>query len=293
MNDKKNILYIGNCQVSAIQHLLNLDPNLYDQNYICPYQTNISDIQKNQLITNSDIVITQPISDRFGELSVNNIARIKKQNTKMIVFPSCYMRLYYFDSFYYYHKDIHLKIPHDYHYNKIIESFFNNYTIDKCINEYIYNPNLKTKQELIDLYNIDIEQIKTRTTHYCKINNDSNIYILDITNFIEKTFKEKLLFYTFNHPTGVLLEYIALLIKENLDLNTQWPKCTDVLADSKGILYSCMQNILNFDIKQFPPNIVNYKNIEDIIQFYHTSYKTQGLTNEDTEAGAHRDPITI
>lgn len=293
MNNKKSILYIGNCQVNAIQHLLNLDSNLYDQNYICPYQTNISDIQKNQLITNSDIIITQPISDRFGALSVNNIARIKKQNTKMIVFPSCYMRLYYFDSFYYYHKGIHLKIPHDYHYNKIIESFFNDYTIDKCINEYIYNPNLKTKEELIDLYNNDIEQIRIRTTNYCKTNNDYNIYIIDIINFIEKTFQEKLLFYSFNHPTSVLLEHIALLIKENLNLDTQWPKCTDVLADSKGILYSCIQNILNFDIKQFSPNIVNNKNIEDVIKFYYTSYKTQGLTNENTEAGTHRDPITI
>lgn len=287
MNKKTRILYIGNCQIEAIKYLLNLNAKIYDQEYFRVYQMTANELEKEKLIKNSDIIITQPISKKFGSFAINNMIKLKNNRTKIVIFPSCYMHLYYFDSFYYFYNDILLTNPSHYHYRHIVESFFKKESVEDCIRKYVLNSKLKNKSELMDIYDKDITELTKRVSVIDQNNNNSNVHIIDIINFIHNNYKTQLLFYSFNHPTKILLEYITSLIKEHLKFDSTPPKDTDVLSNSKGILYSCLQNIVDFDIEQFQPLIADKKNIKDIIELFYNSYNEQNVNNENTKAGPY------
>jgi hypothetical protein len=293
MNNKIRILYLGNCQVAAIKHLLNLDPKIYDQEYFCLYKTTATELQKEKLIQNSDIIITQPVSNKFGSFAINNVIKLKNKDTKIIIFPSCYMHLYYFDSLYYFYNDALLTEPSHYHYSHIAQSFLKKESIETCINQYILNIKLKNQSELMDIYYKDILELTNRIHSINQNNNNSNVHILDIINFIANNYKSKLLFYSFNHPTKILLEYITTLIKERLNLDSTLPRNTDVLSSTRGIIYSCLQNIVDFDINQYQPLIAGQSDIKNIVKLFYNSYNEQNINNENTKAGSYGNPTTV
>jgi len=267
----KNILFYGNCQLEKIKDILCLSCENYNLNFIPCFLTNYTDIEFDWIIKNSDIIITQPISDNYRNkyyLSSNYIVNKCKENAIIIFLNNCHFDFYYFDLFI----EKTYKNYHKYMIDSIDGNFDHNYYIKK----YVKNIDLKTKSELQEIFDKNISNLKTRYRDMFKYVK-KNTYFINIIPFIEKNYKDKLLFYTFNHPTKYLLQFIALEIINILDLQDTLDYELDYdldpfSHDQRCILYSCIQKIVNFDIKKHSPFINNTSNISDIFNSIKEEY---------------------
>ena len=136
-----NILFYGNCQLRAILKTLNLSHNYNIFIFQC-WRDHIDQQYFTDIIKKCDIIITQSISDNYRNvdyLSTLYIKQHKKSNCKLIIFDSCYFDFYYFDLTY---KKFNNSILHDsigYHYNKMIECYNNEHSIDYYIDNFVNN----------------------------------------------------------------------------------------------------------------------------------------------------------
>ena len=64
---KKNILFYGNCQMSPISMILNLDTNKYNIITIECFSTQITKVELDNWISQCNIIIMQPIQDNYRE----------------------------------------------------------------------------------------------------------------------------------------------------------------------------------------------------------------------------------
>jgi hypothetical protein len=271
-----NILFYGNCQPNAILSILNLCKEKYISTYIFCSDTNISESTFLNYIINSDIIITQPINDNYREkcyLSTSFIIKNAKQTTKIILFDSCYFNFYYFDLTYKTINNNLLRNPIDYHYDMMIECFKNNKIANVYINDYVNNYNLKSSEELEIIANKSLHELNERYKIIKEKYDTNNIYIISIYEFVKLKYKEKLLFYSMNHPTKYVFQYICEEIVKYLDIPNTIDYNLDPLDNPRCILYSCIQKNVNFDISACKPNIKNLTNTRSITDLYYSTYK--------------------
>ena len=76
------------------------------------------------------------------------------------------------------------------------------------------------------------------------------MYTICVADFIEENYKDKLLFYSMNHPTKYVIEYICEKIFKRLNIKNTIDYNMDVLNTEKCIIYKCMQSVVNFDINK-------------------------------------------
>jgi hypothetical protein len=127
-----NLLFFGNCQTFAIIKTLNLLKK-YNIFHIECWKENINEKYFTDIIIKSDVIVTQVINDNYRDvhyLSTTYINQHKKPNCKLIIFDSCYFDFYYFDLTYKMVNNDVLHEPIDYHYNKMIECYINDQSID-------------------------------------------------------------------------------------------------------------------------------------------------------------------
>ena len=130
-----NILFYGNCQLLCVLQTLNLD-NTYNVFHIECWRKNIEKQYFTDIINKCDIIITQTINDNYNNvdyLSTSYIIKTKNTKCKLIIFDSCYFIFYYFDLTYKMFNNEMLQKPIDYHYNKMIECYNNNKSVDYYI----------------------------------------------------------------------------------------------------------------------------------------------------------------
>jgi hypothetical protein len=262
----KNILFYGNCQLEKIKDILCLSSDKFNLNFIPCFLTEYTDIEFDWIIKNSDIIITQPIVDNYRNkyyLSSNYVVNKCKENAIIIFLNNCHFDFYYID----------LKYKSDkYCHEYIIDCINNNKDVDHYKKMYVENSNLKTKDELQEIFDKNINNLKKRYEDMFKYRKQ-NTYFITIIPFIEKNYKDKLLFYTFNHPTKYLLQYIALEIIKILHIpNTIDYHLDPFSQNEKCILYSCIQKMVNFDIRNHAPYMNNCNNISDIFHYTKEEY---------------------
>jgi hypothetical protein len=253
----KNILFYGNCQLGAIQSILCLSRNSFNITYIPCFSTEYTDIEFDTILKNNDIIITQPIHDNYRDkyyLASNYVVNNCKKDAIIIFINNCHFDFYYFDLKY--NSD---KYCHEY----IIDCINNNKDVHYYKNVYIENSNLKTSNELSDFYNKTISELNNRYQNMLQYKKQTTHFI-NIVPFIEKNYKDKLLFYTFNHPTKYLLQMIALEIISILKIQNTIDYTIDPFTSDRGILYSCIQKMVNFDIKKYTPFMNGSSEISDI-----------------------------
>ena len=81
-----------------MKQILNL--NNYIETFIECYSTTLNEGEFENIISQQDIIISQPISDNYRDkpyLSTNFIINHCKETCKLIIFDSCYFNFYYFD----------------------------------------------------------------------------------------------------------------------------------------------------------------------------------------------------
>lgn len=274
-----NILFYGNCQPGCIKQILNL--NKYNQHHIQCYTTNLNKSEFDNIIKICDIIITQLILDNYREkeyLSTNYIISTCKKDCKIIIFDSCHFDFYYFDLTYKLFNNTIMKKPIDYHYNKMIECYQNNLPIEYYIEKYVNNIELKTIDELEVIANNSLNELKNRNNNTIeKYNITNNIFIITTYDYIKQNYKDKLLFYSMNHPSKYVLQYISEQILEILQEPNTINYDIDPLNSTKCIIYKCIQKVVNFDINQHTPLTNNKTNNYDITELYYNTYKDIGF----------------
>jgi len=162
----------------------------------------------------------------------------------------------------------------------MIECYNNEHSIDYYIDNFVNNLDLKSIEEfetiavdsLNELYNRYIINNKKYND-----NNDNNIYIISIHEYIKQNYKEKLLFYSKNHPTKYVIQYICHEIIKYLQIKNTINYDIDVLNNPKCILYKCISKNVNFDINNHNALTLNNTDINKITKLYYDIYKKLGV----------------
>jgi hypothetical protein len=301
--NKKNILFYGTCQSKGVMDVLNLSENEFVIYHIQCYNTEITKEELNNILSICDIIITQPIPDYYRNkkyLSTSYIINNCKKDCKIVIYQRQYFNFYYYDTLYYKYNNDVLHVPNDYHYQEMINYYKNNKNIEDYINEIIHNKNIKSKDELEYIANESIQFLYDRDKEIINqyIKNDNrmnlsnqkmdkellseskvkeNIYYISIVQYIKDNYKNKLLFYSMNHPTKILLQYICNEIVQKLNLKNSINYDIDPLNEPKCILYDCIQNAVNFDISNENITLSGNNDIFSIVKLYYDTYNSISL----------------
>lgn len=273
-----NILFYGNCQLYAVLKTLNLS-SYYKVYLIECWKQEINKEYFTDIIKKCNIIITQPIHDNYRDvehLSTSYIKHHKSVDCKLIIFDSCYFDFYYFDLTYKMFDNKMLSKPIDYHYNKMIECFNNNYSIEHYITNFVNNIDLKTFDELETLANNSLNELYNRHIKNIEKYGGNNIYFISTHEYIKENYKNKLLFYSMNHPTKYVIQYICEKIVDILKIENTINYNIDILAGTKCILYKCIAKNVNFDIESHDILTLGISDINKITQLYYDTYKEIG-----------------
>lgn len=271
----RTIFFFGNCQLGAIKRKLSLDLNNYEIYHEVCHLTTLNKIEFTNIINQSNIIITQNISDGyrgFDYLNLNYI--LSHSNDKIIiVIPSCYFNFYYPDLKYIGKPGDRLHNPNDYHHQYMVDNYKNNGGIQNYIDNYVNNPNLICKEELLSNAKDSIQELKNRKKLLDeKLKDKNNVFTLCISNFIEQNYRDKLLFYSFNHPTKYVFEFICENIINLLEIDNTIDYNIDPLGYHKSILYKCIQPLVNFDITKEEIKVNKCFDIYQIVEIYYEVY---------------------
>ena len=229
----------------------------------------------------SDIIITQSINDNYKDvdyLSTSYIIKNKKPECKLIIFDSCYFNFYYFDLTYKTFNNDILHKPLDYHYNKMIECYNNNNSVEHYITHFVDNLDLKSSEELDEIAENSLEELYNRDKNNKEKYNDENMYIIGTYNYIKNNYKNKLLFYSMNHPTKYVIQFICEQIINTLQIQNTINYNIDLLSNPRCILYKCISKNVNFDINNHASLTLGITDIKKTTQLYYATYKAIGFT---------------
>ncbi len=101
----------------------------------------------------------------------------------------------------------------------------------------------------------------------------SQVKIISTFDFIEKNCKNILLFYSRNHPTNKLLQFISKEIIKILNIEDKINYVIDPLNKVKSIMYECVKKTLNFSTDDYKPVLNKEENINKICELYYGEYK--------------------
>jgi len=273
------ILFYGNYQLFAILKTLNLNNDIIT-NYVECFSNDLSETEFTLLINDADIIITLPILDNYRNkpyLSTLSILKNKKEHCKVIIFDSCYFNFYYFDLTYQLFNNVLLKTPNDYHYIQMINCYKNNKDIDYYIDKIVNNIDLKSSIELDKNAINSLTELQNRYNYNKLHYANKNVYIISTYEYIKENYKNKLLFYSMNHPTKYIIQYISEEIIKILGFNNTINYDIDIFYNNNCILYKCISKVVNFDIDNCIPITCNTY-VEKITQNYYNVYKEIGLT---------------
>jgi hypothetical protein len=247
----KHILLHGNCQLGGVFAILKLNPNKYTYEHIICHKTDISKEQFIHKIKNADAIITQHISNGYrgkDYLGTNFILSHADISTKIVIVDTCYFKTYFYD---YVPSPLWASSVSAYSYKSMLTYIYNGKHIDEYINDILLNPQHTTLSFLNNFLENDFNQYEMR--HRLVNKNFSrevyqNLEFIHISDFIKNNFKDKLLFYSVNHPSKHVLQYIASEIISLLDIDATINYHCDPLAAEKCIIFSSVKSLVNFDL---------------------------------------------
>lgn len=257
--------------MGAISRILNFD-KIYNITYVACHNTQLSEEEFKNIVINSDVIITQLINDDYRNmqyLSTKYVVNNRKKNSKLILCDNCYFTFYYPDLKYYKHNGEMISAPNDYHYDTVLKCYKDNISIEGCLDK-INDENLFTCDEIEKLAQNSFTELEKRSCDHREYLKYENVYYVQICGYIKENYKDKLLFYSMNHPSNHLLQYMCENILNILQMTNTMNYNLDPLDRTKCILYKCVQKHLNFKLKQID-------NIKDIIKTYHDTYRKYNI----------------
>lgn len=253
----KKCIFYGNCQAVALSEILTSSlKNTYNIIPVKPvHKLTQVDIQNlYDCLPLIDLLIIQPISDKYKNnylLSTSSILKHINKECKIIMIPVCYFNFYYpfvtylktkiEDYCEYYHDANLIELYRENKYNKseIILKFY----------EMVNNENLLFKEDPLTVADKSLIELKRREGEIINLYNKDTI---KITEFIKDNYKQNLLFYTRNHPTKILFNFIANNICTMLNI-TFIDNYIDPLKNKHPPLYKAIQKYVEFDVSTYCP----------------------------------------
>jgi hypothetical protein len=293
----KNYTVIGNCQAEPLSQFLNTNKNFTNIYKYIPLKAifimnekELDNLYLNTLNT-LDLIIIQPISDNYRDnykYSTKSILENTKKECIKIIIPSLY-----FDFYHPYLIYINGKTkPFDYHDKNILEAYIenkkNNITnitqlitniTDKYSNIVSCN-NESDDDYLNNLFYKNISNLIKRENNYYEYKFLENIHFIYSSQFITDKYKEQLLFYTMNHPTKYLFQYISTAILNILKIKIEeYPGNLDPLKSLIMPVYSTLQKKVYFQVNHYQ-NFQHYDmifNNSNIIKQYVEEYENTDI----------------
>ena len=279
-----DILLYGNCQLWGIKECLFSQNNFYAKYLDCYEQENDEEYML-KIYKSADIIITQPIQDNYRNkhyLSTSYIIENCKKTCKIIILDSLHFDFYYCDLTYTFFKDKMLEVPEHYHYQYMLDCYKNKVSVNDYIKNYINNVDLISKEDLENKAIASINELKRRYENNKIKYTGENVYFVYSGDYIRDNYKDKLLFYSMNHPTFHLLKFISEQIAEILDLKIINYKFHEI-DNAKCIIYKCIQKVVNFNVdacqlkNQDKHGGKTKHTIEDICKLYYNTYDRIGF----------------
>ncbi len=207
---KKNIQFVilGNCQNQEIANMFNMIINL--ENFVVKnfYHEMIKDNYEmlKREFELADIIIMQPLSEKFGYFSTDNIKNIYP--SKCLVIPNLFFRGYFPELTYAGEEGKRLPSPiGEYHHAGIIAGWKMGIDENKLHN-LLNSEKFYLETGLKDTLEKSINELRNREKTCDVI----------ISDFILQNYKHIPLFYTVNHPTGALIYELVIRILNKLEI---------------------------------------------------------------------------
>jgi hypothetical protein len=287
------ILFYGNCQQEALMKVLHVTNSDIICTYIPCHLTEQNEEEFCETIIQQDMIVTQPINTLYRDktyLSTSFVIQNAKSSTKVIVFPSLYFNFYQTDLIYYQVEGKNLSVPIDYHHAHILQYFSSSKSFDTFLSDVVHNENLYTNEYYDKLSNTQLEELEHRENKFKSVNEKDNLYFISVVDFIKQNYKEKLLFYSMNHPTKYMLHFLAETVLRFVNMESiSIDYDIDPLDNIIPILYRSLQKFVNFDLQEISPRIETYSGkqlngVKEIFDEYVINYKIS-LTLYDVENG--------
>ena len=126
---------------------------------------------------------------------------------------------------------------------------------------------LKSIEDLNKIVSNDIQELVARENIIKKKYTGDNIYYIFTSEFIKNNYKDKLLFWTVNHPTKYILQYMAREINNTIEVKINY-NIDPLETNVKQILYKSVQKLVHFNIDNYTSNY----NLNNYIKSYIDSY---------------------
>jgi hypothetical protein len=285
--------------------VLNLNEQDYNIVAIECFNTNVTKIEVDNLLKNIDIIIMQPIQDNYREkeyLSSKYMINNSKNTCKIILFDNCYFNFYHFDTTlhpFINNNDINnndinnndinnndndsknklLWEPCLYHYTSLVDCHKHSSSKDLYIKNYVNNYFLKNEKELTLIAENGINELIKRNNNMLVYKNSypkKFIECISIAKFVRDNYKKKLLFYTINHPSKIILQFIAINIISILKIPNSINYNIDPLNYIKCIIYKCINRCVYFNVNNnnYKPFLNGESDIDKIIDLYLNVYNS-------------------
>lgn len=277
LNMKKCLMY-GNCQIGMIYKIFLNTFLMYEYNFT---YINCYDDVKNNIesidISDFDLIITQPIYQQIESKQTLGVLKKKKKDCVVIIIHSLNFRFYFLNEINIKKQNDQLHLPIDYH-DKNLFDFYLRYDKDErsIINNYkeiIFSSNFYTEDIYLTTYKNSIDELKRRFLKHSDLYKDFfPIYCLPITDFIEKKYRDNLLWHSNIHPKyNPILKFICTETLSIIDKDVDLPDdFYDGNYENQLPLYQSISPLVNFDTKQYVIAKVNKQllNIEDFVDTY-------------------------
>ena len=191
---KIKISIIGNCQNFDIANILRIcTKNKYLVKSFNHNSLSKNSKEVNDALSSSDYVITQSLSDSFGDFSTKSLK--SRFHDKCVVIPNLFFRGYHPELTYAGREGLRAQSPlGDYHHIGIVAGHQLNIAPSN-LKKLLRSNEFYTKTGLATVFLQSLNELRSR-----ELNCD-----VTISDFIENNFRSRALFYTVNHPTILLL----------------------------------------------------------------------------------------
>lgn len=289
----KTFTIIGNCQ-TALRYFL-FSNKIFNEQYkyvqLPPVHTiNAADIIFN-IIGDIDLLVIQPIHNNYKgmyDFGTYNIVSKTKPSCKIILFPSLHLSFYYPNCTYIRHKNNSiLQNPIDYHDINLIRLCKEYTSFDTITSEFkkvintISEKDIDSTNTLFQYSINDLEKRENEYESFIPTDCADRTTIIKSSEFIINNYKNQLLFYSMNHPTKYMFQYICneILTSLNIDLESYSESIDPLLYNAVPILYKFIGKIVEFDISEIPIVLCNrIVTLDEFIKIYYDVYSKLDLS---------------
>lgn len=276
-------IFYGNCQMTALVKILRLKYE-YNIKTIDCHKTKWTIDKFTRFIKRAKLIIMTYTKKNYRDksyLSTEYILKNCNSKANVIVVPSIYFNGYYPDIKRIKNSDDKILIyPTETHHSNIFKYARNKKTINQLLNEVINNDNFYSTNYLESIVQNSLKELRKRETEIMDMMSIRKYEYIIVSDYIETYFRNTLLFYTINHPTKKLIQYVAKEIHTKLKkanaikiVYSNINNDIDPLTRPQCILYKSIQKIVKFDINNHEPSIDKHMGINRFVELCYNEYK--------------------